>query len=456
MRLLALVVLICLMLSGASASTGLDELMDGKQPLALDLSAQLEGLSDAPEALVQRLQGWLNRLRLQLSLDEAGWQTALYLDEAEILRLSQWEAQGQQALSLSPADLHYRGMSPLERLLGMKPPQGADSLISAWQQTLSELAPLGSTKRQSSAIKNVGTAVTRQLYAIDQALWQQFWPPLAQALGELTGQTMPDIALTAPASLARLQDKAGQDIGLLFKGELSLDGGAPRKATMLAGYAADTGGYIDLKLPAVKGRDDLSFRLSARQTQGKRGRELKADWVYSWRLADDRASGRGELSLLSALDQGSETITGRLRLDHRPEAGPDIRLSLEPQLALTNSELTGSLKLTQSRGGKPWLTLILLPRLRAADRPQWPEMAALDLDALDQAALSLQSGRLMTALAAPLAKLSHDLPEDDYWQLMHYLGRGLWTQNRPVAPLTDTHSIADDFVVHDIIEEENP
>lgn len=459
-RLLCLTLAGCLMAVGAQAgfSPGLTALEAGHergQALRLELSGSLEDLQDTPEAVGQIFKDWLDRLSLWLTVDHAAARAAIMLDGRELLSLQEWPAAGGRALALTPPGLAWSGEDPLHQLLGVSARMpGAGRLEAELLEVYQQLSPLGERKRQAAAIKNVGRAAERIDYPLDEAAWQRLYGALRQTAAGLGAPALPEMALEEAGSLSRLLDGEGQDIGMRLRARLRL-GGVTRRLSLLAGWKADGGLYLDLRMPAERGRDGLTLRLSATLREGRDERRLGADWVHEWRLEDRRGSARGRLSLSSRDTEAGESITGSIQADSRPWQRQASRLVIRPALTLSNGLLEGSVAVSRSLGGRPALSLMLKPALRLAEPLAQPDLSPVDLMTLDQAALAQAREQALGALFAPLRALTRDLPEDAYWQLLHRLGRQLWTEEEGPPP-GGADAAPDNFVVQDIIEEEDP
>ena len=265
-------------------------------------------------------------------MDHAAARAALVLDGRELLSLQEWPAAGGRALALTPPGLAWSGEDPLHQLLGVSARMpGAGRLEAELLEVYQQLSPLGERKRQAAAIKNVGRAAERIDYPLDEAAWQRLYGALRQTAAGLGAPALPEMALEEAGSLSRLLDGEGQDIGLRLRARIRL-GGVTRRLSLLAGWKADGGLYLDLRMPAERGRDGLTLRLSAALREGRDERRLSADWVHEWRLEDRRGSARGRLSLSSRTRAGeaSPAASG----GQRPWQRQASRLVIRPALAV--------------------------------------------------------------------------------------------------------------------------
>jgi hypothetical protein len=294
------------------------------------------------------------------------------------------------------------------------------------------------------------------------ALWPQAAALLNGAispwLGQSAAQAMASFQFEDKGTLKRFVGNDGVDMGWQFTGKLSFDEDDARRVTLYGGFKADTGLYISLKLPAVKGRNDLTFNLSAKRSDQNGRRGLQADYVFTGRKGEDRLSAKGVIRLESADSPEGEQIIGSIRLDSllAPGQTQRRRLTLKPELLIKDDQLSGTLAVTQEQGTMTTLSLDLTALLKTGElsRPL-AEAGAKDLQSMTPGALQVERDSFLQALLQPLKDFLLSLPDRQRAQLLHDMGRTQRTQGESVPPLP--LSDPENFVVSDIsVEEDNP
>ncbi|MHC1786768.1 MAG: hypothetical protein AB9880_06885 [Christensenellales bacterium] len=471
-RLLSLVAALWLSCWGARAAFSpglaqLEALYRRGDSVTLNLRAGLDSWQEGSPAALALLQTWLETACLRVRVDPEAASLSLDLAGEELLGLQQWQRDDRQSLLLTPGGLSYEGgldRDPLNVLLGAAlwpatlKPEGLEALKTSLAAAVEALRPFETPVRRGRAIPRVGSARARMTSRLSaeagQALWARVSPALLAALGlDLSG-----LVFEGEGTFSRLLDASEQDLGLQFSGPVSWDGGGVRKASLLIGSDPDKGFHLSLKLPAEDSRDDLTLSFSS--GWGVRGdtRYLEADLAFSERLAGEERSMRGLVRLKSEDGKEGEQLGGLLRLDWRNGDGAPGRLSLRPALLVADGRLSGEIGLEAETGGKLRLAMRLMPMLQgdAALDFQVPP-SSRDLDGLDASEKELERLRFLQALEAPIGRLLQGLPQAQYRQLLHMMGRGLWLHDEATYPPAPLSAIPDSYVVHDtLIEEVDP
>jgi len=469
----------------AGFSPGLDQLgsaYDQGQAITLDIRAALESWNalspDSLAAVQDALKGTVLQLQAQEKDEQGVSSVSLTLDSKTLFQVNEsWNAQ-QRLMELLPQGLRYLSdpaQVPLDLLMDAEGGVPWENLLRAetWQalqgvlpQVYALLEPFQQTVKVSTSIKNVGTARTRLEYALTQEEWAAQWPQIAQLfsgaltpwLGETLSQALMAVRFEDEGTFKRFADDVGMDMGWQFTGKLSLGEEDTRRVTLFVGFEANKGMYISLKLPAVKGRNDLTFNFSARQSSGDGKRSLQADCVFTSRKDEDKLSAKGLIKLESADSPEGERIRGSIRLDSllTPGQTQRQRLTLNPELLYKDGRLSGTLAVSQEQGSAANLALDLSLLLNAGKMIMPPaEAGAKDLRGMAQSALQAEQGSFLQALLEPLKGFLLQLPQKQRAQLLHDMGRIQRTQGDSVPPLPEADP--ESFVVSDIsVEEENP
>lgn len=488
-RLLTVALLIWTLLFGALAdfSPGLGQMessYDQGQAMVLDVSAALKSWNalsaDSLLAVQDALKTAVLQLRAQQKDEQGAGSVSLTLDNRALFQVNEsWDV-GQRLMELLPQGLRYRSdpaQAPLDVLLDTQGGIPWENLLKAapWQtlqdalpQIYALLEPFQKTVRVSTSIRNVGTARTKIEYALTQDEWTTLWPQVAALLsgamspwlGQSAAQAMASLQFEDKGTLKRFVGSDGVDMGWQFTGKLSFDQDDARRVTLYGGFKADTGLYISLKLPAVKGRNDLTFSLSAKQSDHDGRRGLQADYVFTSRKGEDKLSAKGAIKLESADGPEGEQINGSIRLDSllAPSQTQRRRLTLKPDLLIKDGRLSGILVVTQEQGSMTTLALDLTALLKTGELSKpLVEAGAKDIQSMTPGALQEERDSFLQALLQPLKDSLLRLPDRQRAQLLHDMGRTQRTQGESVLPPPLPLSNPENFVVSDIsVEEDNP
>lgn len=452
------------------------------QAMALEVRAALYSCSDLSPDSLAAVQEALSSASLQLQAQKSSGQeaTALTLTHKglELYRINESRDALRRLTQLMPQGTRYTSapaQDPLALLTGAGPAIPWENLLHvgflpSLQDTLQKvyalIAPFQESVQVSTSIKNAGTSRTRLEYALTREEWAALRPSiqllLLDALEPWLGKTL-SLAIAAlrfegDGVFKRFMDEDGMDLGLQFTGRLSFGQDDARRVTLFGGFRQDRGLYLSLKAPAVKGRNDLAFSLSARQSAKGSKRSLQADYVFTSRLDDVRLSAKGLIKLESADAPDGERISGSIRLDSTQTPGQTarLRITLKPELLLSDGRISGTLTLAREKGSAADLALelqLLGKPIEAVLAPD--EKGAIDLSALTPGELRQEQDRFLPALLHPLKGFLLQLPQDQRMQLLHDMGRVLRTGGDSVAPLPEV--TAGPYIVSDIsVEEENP
>lgn len=467
--LMALVLALSLLCAPALAgfSPGLDALGSRLAGGAyqLSLSATLDTWPDLDPRSLSALQGWLEKARLDLVIqqEDAFSQAALWQEDQQLLTLQTRGLDDQAWLALATPwmpPVSYVGpvdSPPGHTLLGlgpwlMDPHQAAQAAQALAREALPGLLPYEKPVKTALSIKNAGRGASQLVYALKAEEAQAYWathaprllprleallqallPARAAWIGEALSTLSPDGALT----LKRVLDQAGEDLGLQLTGNISLLGRRHR-LTLFGGWSA-TGGYLSLKLPAARGNDTFELQLSLARQDNR----LKADWRFREVAGKDRHSASGTLDLKSVAQEGGERLHGSLTAhSQRTLAGTRSKrdFTLKPELYLKEGALSGTLDISQQVDGR----LARALTLSLQGQPHGPltpleAMSEIALHQAEESLVALERARVQTALLPALKGFLLALPDEVRYLVLHDIGRERRAlELSGVAPLADT------------------
>ena len=102
-----------------------------------------------------------------------------------------------------------------------------------------------------------------------------------------------------PVTVKRLLDQQGEPMGWQMASTVLLPSGVSRELSFTGGYADNKGLYLNIKAPAVRGKDDLNLSLSAAFDE----RDVNADFSLVSRLGEEL------LSLSETAREGKRLLT---------------------------------------------------------------------------------------------------------------------------------------------------
>ncbi len=308
-------------------------------------------------------------------------------------------------------------------------------------------------KKARTTVKNAAASPSYVDYVFKAEELNAAWPEILEAVLPVLSDALadrPDLYNKAEALLngltfsgecrfKRLLDKDKGDMGLQFTGSAA-KGSDQRKVTLFGGYTEDKGGYFSLKLPQVKGKNNLTLQISAALTKGKNGvRTLKADATYSRRYegVSEAASLNG--SLKNTIKNGDEKWSGKVTVSQTKDK-VKTTYSFVPDLAFTADGLSGKVTVQRTVGGKAEMKATL--KVNAAEAPAFqPEDAAGNVQDLrrmseGQARLAVQSE--LPAITGLVIRLMAALPEEERALLTHELRTEEWmTEAAPEEELPE-------------------
>lgn len=469
-RTLSILLMLLLLVSGARAefapaATALATHWRAGGAVLATVTMDIAEWKAVSEHTLGAVNSWLSAARMDLWLAPGASHTALTLDDQLFVSLrADTLADGREALTLMPDSLGLiaGSGSAWSQLLGSSkeaaPWHRQTDWPLAWEQLSLRLPGVyqlliahEKTVRQGISIKNVGKGKEKKEYALTADEWNAAWPAMVKALEPaiLEGNAFPALARDALLAalkglrfekagvLKRFIDADGADIGMQFTGTVSLAGEDVRKVTLYGGYNGQTGLYLSLKLPAVKGRNNLTLLLSSQWKSGKDANTFRLS--YSLKRVVDSAVTAEEADINLKHQSASGRITGRAVISATPtgKAADRTALTLKPDLTAQGDALRGTAEVMVKQGRKQafrgTISLSLQPGVLPV--PASPN-TTLDLERLDAASLDAARNTLADAMAKHLKTLLMRLDRAERLKVLHDIGRDARTEG-PVAPLTD-------------------
>lgn len=420
-------------LASLSAMRGLGEAWEEGSPLSAVLTLQLDHLGEVSDTTLGVLNAWLSETRMLLTLRGSGSvpsEARIEMRGKDILRVLETPpADRQPAEEGLPLWLVAAGLPSLVRR--------TPSLLPALCEGLQGLEkPAGGVN-----VRTAGRAASSLEYTLSAEEWNGAWPGMLAVLETAMGDE--PLAALFPAlralrfegsgTLKRLLDTEGQDMGLQFEGTVLLTDGDLRKVGLILGCTARKGLYCDLQMPALRGKDSLSLRLSSSLKETGSGESLELDGRYRHLLDGNTVSGTTKLRLKSRQEEGREAVEGRLELafEQRGTEVKKLSFDLRPDLVGEGGALQGGISVTVREADKT----VLAGTLNLS--------AAKGSDALTAyqggSGFKEDLGSTAASLEEVLWALLKDLPTEERMHLLHDIGRekSLAAETAPAFELPD-------------------
>ena len=399
------------------------------------------------------LSNWVSSSSLSLLFGNDSSQASLTVSGEEILKLYQ----AKDIIGVHPGDTLYTGNGKTaEQLLGAEPtwlgsvrqaaPMARAALL-VLRKLPTLLDPYEKVAKDSISIKNVGRATHKLTYELTGEQWQRLWPDLialcedamrSENVGEkYQAQTLSflrKVRFDEAVTFKRFTDKEKRDMGWQLTGKLSLGDEDARKITLFGGYRENSGVYLSLKLPAVRGSNNLQLVLSGSYKDD----DLLLDGAFSRTQNKKTISAYLQVSVNTA-----DGANGRVILSARDDEGKKSALTLSPKLTQEENLLHGPMSLKWTQGSKT-LDMMLSVALSPAAKPKTPHFArTVDLDQLDAVGLAQEKEILNRALSGMMLSIVNRVPLEAQSVLIHDIGRSERTQGAsvPVLPFDEAKDI---------------
>lgn len=403
-----------------------------------------------PESLFA-MQEWLAALSLKLYAGEDRSTFTLLDGQREVFTADSRQAGREHSLLLEVpgalAPTEYLGTvdaQPLQTLFGapvLPDFTGVPEALARLMDALMEgLAPFEASQATRTTIPKVGRAASRLHYVLSadeaNAWWQAALPGLLAIVREGTSglpgawreaaeQGLKTLRFTGKLTLRRLLDEAQEDLGLQVTAGIEVLGEA-WKLELTAGYRAETGLYISLKLPAARGRDRWEALISLALSHKEGVPHTKGDYSLTRVKAGDKRALAGKADLALTPEGGGERLTGTLTAQARYSGSVTLKRDhrLTADLLLEAGGAAGTLNWTEAEGKTALrdLTLSLGVSPGAAPAETSPQ-ARVDLGEAAPAAWEHAARQAENALVPYLRERMLQMPQDTRLLVLHDWGR---------------------------------
>lgn len=454
----------------AELSSGFDRVsaaLEAGQAVRVSLSAEVDTLDDISESSLGTIRRWLKNSALSIDMAKDGWNAAFIWQGEPQARITLKKMKQESLLSLPDQGLTWRaddetlsklmGKDPVSPWLTLSPQRGMQRLFSALPDICERLEAAPAVQSAGNSFPYVGKSTQKAVYSLSaedaQSFWDQTLPAVSAAMG-LGDILDPFDGLKAegPGRVTRYMDAQGNDLALQYSGKLSAKGISARKVSLRIGYRKGVGLFIDIKAPALRGRDDLSFRAGYALTRKESSRALEGAVNGSWRAGQEKGSLKGEIALTSDTTDDGEKLTGSLWIDQGKK-----RVTLAPDLLFTAQGAGGSLLISERQGKKIPLSIRVtfsLAPLPEGIPPISPESAA---SLASPAELENAEGAISEALMPAFLSLLRESEPQSLQLLVHELGRETLLSMPGAGPIQAMPSHTNSFIVSDEpVKEEDP
>ncbi len=474
-RVILLTLALSLLAGAASAAFSPAGRMDGNAELRA--SVRLDALSPLGESSLHAVNAWLDDAQIVVTARESGGDARsrmlLTVGGAALIDVVSLYRNDYALTAFSREDDTYRAYltaggrrDALSLLTGDDSASVSPSaLIKAFvdgsgaMYALLEGVVTPRTVKSSTSIKNVGTSSQYVEYKLTDEQMNGVWQSLLDAALPFFDAALLSAPAVAPQARAflsaltfsgecrfkRMQNKAGEDIGLQFTARAA-SGEDARKVTVFGGYKEGAGLYMSFALPAVKGKNNMKLTVSVKLTEKKTTNTLAAEVAYTNALNGVTEEASLSATLKNNLTNG-ENITGKITLTAKRD-GVKTAWTIEPSLAAATGDdrWTGTAAFQRKTGGALDLkgTLTLSCGAAAGDDDITEKInGTLDLTGMtDEAAATALAGEKAIFLSR-FVRLIAALPEAERTLLTHELRTDAWM----TAPSVSTDAAPDPYRV---------
>ena len=300
--------------------------------------------------------------------------------------------------------------------------------------------------KEGTSIKNASKAVSSEIYTFSGDDLNEFWPRVLDTLLPAMEEALADqpslyakaenllenIEFSGECKFKRFLDKAGDDMGLQFTGNASLEDDK-RKVTLFYGFTPEKGGYLSFSAPAVKGKNNIKVTCSVQMTGKKTANTLAIEGTYTRTFDKKTVSGSLSANLKNTLKEEEEKWTGKVTVT-RTEDKVKSAWTLTPALTFDDEGLSGSVGLLKKEGNKT--TVKASFDVKAGPYAETTPPAAASAKDLREASPERARAAVqdeMEPLVAALAELIEPLTEKERTNILHDLRTDAW-MNGPVTP----------------------
>ncbi len=456
-KLLACLCVLTIALSSVSAlaefSPWLDDLKR-KDSVALTLEGSYEALNKLSKKSLETVNGWLAPLKVTVQGQLGGAMTSVAVTsgEEEVFSIAARRREDGVVTEFMPSGNGYLTGNDQKNALVLL--AGEDlhvldplEIPELYAKLAKELYPVleekvtAKSKKARTTVKNAAASPSYVDYVFKAEELTAAWPEILDAAMPVLSEALadrPDLYNKAEAVLngltfsgecrfKRLLDKDQGDMGLQFTGSAA-QGSDQRKVTLFGGYTKDKGGYLSLKLPQIKGKNNLTLQISVSLAKAKSSvRTLKTDVTYSRKYDGDTESATVTGTLKNTIKNDTEHWTGKVTVSQTKEK-VKTTYSFTPDLAFDANGLSGKVTVQRTVGGKADMKAAV--QVTAAEAPAFQlEDAAGNVQDLrrmseGQARAAVQAE--LPALTGLVVRLMAGLPEEERALLTHELRTDAW------------------------------
>ena len=427
--------------------------MQQRDDMTLAVSGSLESLSKLSDASLEKVNGWLNTLKMVVKARDGGvlGDVTVKQNDGDLLSVSLRRDEEGTIAVFHPSGTAYRTgdtqMDALALLTGeetaiydpLAVPRLYGELAKALYPVL-EQKTTGKASKSSTSIKNATPSASFVTYAFSEEEMNAAWPDILAAALPVLKEAMADqpgrfaaysqllsaLRFSGECRFKRFLTKEQEDMGLQFTGNAA-QGEDVRKVTLFGGYTAGKGGYLSFSAPAVKGKNTLKYSISGKLTEAKSGvRTLTIETSYTRTLNGETESSGINLSLKNTVKEDKEAWSGKITWTETKNK-VKTAYTLTPELAFTEDGLAGTVKATRKTGSKTDLKATLQLTLTDSESLTEDEPENVqDLRQMDQARAKAAVQSELARLTGIVARAFAALPEEDRALLTHELRTEEW------------------------------
>lgn len=442
--------------------------------LTLTMRVKAETLSPLSKATLGTINEWLDGLALTVSTGKNSWADISVMGES-VLRADVQRKEDYTLTTFTPDGGSYLTSvgdpDALTLLCGREyewpDPSGFPGAYlklapNLYEKLSSHVTPKKS--KEGTSIKNASKAMSSEIYIFSGDEMNEFWPRVLDTLLPAMEEALADqpslyskaeellenIEFSGECKFKRFLDKAGDDMGLQFTGNASLDDDK-RKVTLFYGFTPEKGGYLSFSAPAVKGKNNIKVTCSVQMTSKKTSNTLVIDGTYTRTFDKKTVSGTLSANLKNTLKEEEEKWSGKVTVT-RTEDKIKSTWTLTPSLTFDDEGISGTVALQKKEGSKNTLKAVFDVKVELCEDFTPPSAAsAKDLrGAAPERARAAVQGE-MEPLITALTELIEPMTEKERTSILHDLRTDAW-MNGPVTPALT--AAVEDLTEPEIEEEE--
>jgi len=424
-----------------------------KDGVALELTGQYQSLSRLSKATLQAVNDWLARSAVKAEGRLGGQMSAVGLTEdgKDVFSIATQTQENGVVTAFKPSGNAYltgNGQKTAFDLIaggGAFVPDlaqfpGLYAKIARVMYPVLESKNEGKVKKTRTTVKNAAASTSYVDYVFKADEMNALWPDVAAAVipvirdffrdqpgtAAQIEELLNNLVFSGECRFKRLREKENGDMGVQFTGVAGKENDL-RKVTVFGGYTEGKGGYLSVKMPAVKGKNTLTAQLSLEEGKTKSGvRSLKINGNYKSRLDGVNESGTVKASLRNTIKNDDEHWAGSVTVS-QTKNGTKTTYTFQPDLKFTAEGLSGSVKVQRSVGGKADMKATVQVKLTEAAAAQLEEAdTAQDLRDMSEKEAQAAVREELPELVQVVARWMGELPEDVRDLLTHELRTDEW------------------------------